>query len=79
MVKLIFGNMSDNPAEVTVAGKKIKLAPGQGSKGPDGPTLDVKPGELTATMKGAKETFTAGPDEIWMVGVGPGGLITMKQ
>ncbi len=79
MVKLVFGNMTDKPAEVTIAGKHVKLAAGEGSKGPDGPTLDVKPGALTATIKGAKENFTAGPDEIWMVGVGPGGLITMKQ
>ena len=80
MVKLVFGNMSDKAADVSIAGKHVKLGPGQGSKGPDGPTLEVKPGDFTATIKGAKpETFTAGPDEIWMVGVGPGGLIAIKQ
>ncbi len=79
MVKLVFGNMSDKAADVSIAGKHVKLAPGQGAKGPDGPTLEVKPGNLTAEIKGAKEAFTAGPDEIWMVGVGPGGLIAVKQ
>ena len=56
------------------------MRPGQGSKAPDGPTQEVKPGDFTAAMKGAEsQTFTAGPDEIWMVGVGPGGLIAIKQ
>ena len=79
MVKLVFGNMTDKAADVAIAGKHVKLAAMQGSAGPDGPTLDVPPGKLTAQIKGTKESFTAGPDEIWMVGVGPGGLIAIKQ
>jgi hypothetical protein len=80
MVKLVFGNMSDKAADVTIAGKHVKMTPGQGAKGPDGPTLEVKPGKLSASVKGAKpEDFEAGPDEIWMVGVGPGGLMVVKQ
>ena len=79
MVKLVFGNMSDKAADVSIAGKHVKLAPGQGAKGPDGPTLEVKPGELTAQIKGAKpEAFTAGPDEIWMVMIGPGGVLAVQ-
>lgn len=79
MVKLVFGNMSDNPADVVVAGKHVKMTPGQGAKAPDGPTLEVKPGNITVVSKNAKESFTAGPDEIWMVAVGPGGLMVVKQ
>ncbi|MDE2386043.1 MAG: hypothetical protein KGO53_15645, partial [Alphaproteobacteria bacterium] len=80
MVKLVFGNLSDKAATVSIAGKQVKLKPGEGAKGPDGPTLEVKPGKLSATMKGADAAaFEAGPDEIWMVGVGPGGLIAIKQ
>ena len=80
MVKLVFGNMSDKAADVAIAGKHVKMTAGQGAKGPDGPTLEVKPGKLSATMKGAQAAdFEAGPDEIWMVGVGPGGLIAIKQ
>ena len=79
MVKLVFGNMTDKAADVAIAGKHVKLGAMQGSAGPDGPTLDVPPGKLTAQIKGAKESFTAGPDEIWMVGIGPGGLIAIKQ
>ena len=79
MVRLLFGNMSDKPADVVVAGKHVKMTPGQGATGPDGPMLEVKPGNLTVESKGAKESFTAGPDEIWMVAVGPGGLMVVKQ
>jgi hypothetical protein len=46
---------------------------------PEGSTLDVPSGKFTAQIKGTKESFTAGPDEIWMVGVGHGGLIAIKQ
>ena len=79
MVKLVFGNMSDNAADVVVGGKHVKMTPGQGAKAPDGPTLEVKPGDITVQSKNAKENFTAGPDEIWMVAVGPGGLMVVKQ
>lgn len=80
MVKLVFANMSDKAADVSIAGKHIKLAARQGGAAPDGPTLEVKPGDFTAQVKGLKpEAFTTGPDEIWMVGVGPGGLMAIKQ
>ena len=78
-VKILFGNMSDQDAVVSIGGKKVKVPAGAGSKGPDGPSLELKPGNLTATMKGAKESFKAGPDTIWMVGIGPGGLIVVQQ
>ncbi len=80
MVKLVFANMSDKPTDVSIAGKHVKLAARQGGAAPDGPTLEVKPGDFTAQVKGLKpEAFTTGPDEIWMVGVGPGGLMAIKQ
>ena len=79
MVRLVFGNMSDNPADVIIGSKHVKMTPGQGAKGPDGPMLEVKPGNITVKSKSAKESFTAGPDEIWMVAVGPGGLMVVKQ
>ncbi len=80
MVKLVFANMSDKAADVSIAGKHVKLAARQGGAAPDGPTIEVKPGDFTAQVKGFKpEAFTARPDEIWMVGVGPGGLMAIKQ
>ncbi len=78
-VKILFGNMSDKDAEITIGGKKVKVPAGAGSKGPDGPSLELKPGQLTASMKGAKESFKADADTIWMVGIGPGGLTVVQQ
>jgi hypothetical protein len=78
-VKILFGNMSDKDAEITIGGKKVKVPAGAGSEGPDGPSLELKPGQLTASMKGAKESFKADADTIWMVGIGPGGLIVVQQ
>ena len=78
-VKILFGNMSDKDAEITIGGKKVKVPAGAGSQGPDGPSLELKPGQLTASMKGAKESFKADADTIWMVGIGPGGLIVVQQ
>ena len=78
-VKILFGNMSEKAAEITIAGKHIKVPAGAGSQGPDGPSLELAPGQLTASMKGAKESFKADADTIWMVGIGPGGLIVIQQ
>ena len=78
-VKILFGNMSDKDAEITIGGKKVKVSAGAGSQGPDGPSLELKPGQITASMKGAKESFKADADTIWMVGIGPGGLIVVQQ
>ena len=78
-VKILFGNMSEKSAEITIGGKHIKVPAGAGSQGPDGPSLELAPGQLTASMKGAKESFKADADTIWMVGIGPGGLIVIQQ
>jgi hypothetical protein len=78
-VKILFGNMSDKDAEITIGGKKVKVPAGAGSQGPDGPSLELKPGQLTASMKGAKESFKADADTIWMIGIGPGGLMVVQQ
>jgi hypothetical protein len=78
-VKILFGNMSDKDIVISIGGKKVKVAAGAGSKGPDGPSLELPPGALTASMKGAKEDFKADADTIWMVGIGPGGLIVVQQ
>lgn len=78
-VKLLFANLSEKAADVAIGKKHVKVPAGAGSKGPDGPSLEVAPGDLTASMKGAKENFKAGPDEIWMIGIGPGGLIVIQQ
>jgi hypothetical protein len=78
-VKLAFGNMRDKAAEITVGGKKVKVAPGAGKTGPDGPTIDLAPGKYDLALKsGGHETIDAGPEEIWIVMVGPGGLLAVQ-
>jgi hypothetical protein len=64
---------------VTIAGKKIKVPAGAGTKAPDGPTLDLPPGTVEVALKGgAKDSFKAGPDEIWMAMIGPGGILFVQ-
>lgn len=78
-VKIGLGNMSPSAAEVSVNGKKVKVPAGAGSKGPDGPTVDVAPGKIKVEMKGAPaETIDAGADQIWLLMVGPGGLLPVQ-
>jgi hypothetical protein len=74
-----FGNISDKAAEVVFNGKAIKVAAGAGAKGPDGPTADAAPGKYDLALKsGGHETLQAGADEIWIVMVGPGGLLVVQ-
>ncbi|MBG1231462.1 hypothetical protein [Aestuariivirga litoralis] len=78
-VKLALGNINDSAAEVSVNGKKVKVKGGAGAKAPDGPTMDVAPGDIKIEVKGAPpEIIKAGPDQIWMVMVGPGGLLPIQ-
>jgi hypothetical protein len=78
-VKIGLGNINDKAAEVSVNGKKVKVPAGAGAKAPDGPTLDVAPGKIQVELKGAPpETIDAGPDQIWLVMVGPGGLLPIQ-
>ena len=78
-VTIVFGNMGKAAADVSVAGKSVKVAPGTGSKGPDGPTLQVPPGKYKVTLKGGKgDEINVGPDEIWGVLAGPGGVLALQ-
>jgi len=78
-VKIGLGNINPSAVDVTVNGKKIKVPGGAGSKSPDGPTMDVAPGDITVEMKGAPpEVLKTGPNQIWLVMVGPGGLLPVQ-
>ena len=78
-VTVLLGNVSGGVAEVSLGGKTVKVPVGAGAKGPDGPTLSLPPGKYKVTLKGGKgEDFTAGPDEIWGVMAGPGGLLALQ-
>jgi hypothetical protein len=78
-VKIAVGNITDKAVTVKIGGKPVKVAAMAGSKSPDGPTLDVAPGTIKVTMQGVmEESIEAGPDQIWMVMVGPGGLLPVQ-
>jgi hypothetical protein len=78
-VKIAIGNITDSAATVMIGGKTVKVKALAGSTAPDGPTLDVAPGTLKAEMEGGRaETIEAGPDQIWMIMVGPGGLLPIR-
>ena len=78
-IKVAIGNITEKAAEVTIAGKTIKVPAGAGTKAPDGPTLDLPPGKIEVSLKGgAGDSFQAGPDQIWMAMIGPGGLLFVQ-
>jgi hypothetical protein len=73
----------DIEATVTVNKKAIKVAAGVGSKGPDGPTLDLPPGHYTVAVKLAGHAVTSqeadvGADETWGLLIGPGGVLPLQ-
>lgn len=76
-VKLMFGNISDTQATITIATKTIAIAPGVGSpQTPNGPTLDLPPGKYKYSLKRAglpvrTAELDAGADETWGLMVGP--------
>lgn len=81
--KMLFGNMLDKEAVITVAGKTVKVGAGIGTKAPDGPTVDLPPGKHTVSFKvagGAAQTenVTVGADETWGLLIGPGGALALQ-
>jgi hypothetical protein len=79
-VKIMFGNMGDKAAEVMIGGKTLKVPVGAGAKGPDGPIVELAPGKYEVALKSAaqRENVETGPDEIWMVMIGPGGMLAVQ-
>lgn len=80
--KLLFGNYLDTEAVITIAGKTIKVPAGAGSKGPDGPTLDVAPGKYPYKLNGGaapSDPIEVGANEIWGVMIGPGGVLSLQM
>ncbi len=78
-VKVALGNITEKTVTVKIGGKAIKVKALAGSKAPDGPMIDIAPGTFKAEMQGVQtETIEAGPDQIWMIMVGPGGLLPIQ-
>ena len=83
--KIVLGNIGDVEASVTINQKTIKLAPGTGgSKTPDGPMIDLKPGKYKYVLKRAgkpnqTDEIVVGADDAWGLMVGPGGVLPLQM
>jgi hypothetical protein len=82
-VKVMFGNINGTEAAITFNNKAIKVAAGAGTKGPDGPLLDVPPGKYKYSIKLPgkplqNDEVVLGADEIWGLMVGPGGVLPLQ-
>jgi hypothetical protein len=82
-VKLMFGNMGDTEAAITINTKTIKIAAGVGGpRSPNGPTLELPPGKYKYSLKVAgrpvrTSELTVGADDTWglMVPLGGDGVV----
>ncbi len=83
-VKLLFGNVLDGEASVTIDKKTVKIAAGLGGKKPDGPTLEIAPGKHKFSFKlpgqGAQtDEVEVAAGDIWGLLVGPGGVLALQM
>lgn len=82
--KLLFGNAMPSEAVITIEKQTVKIPPGAGTKGPDGPTLDIAPGKYkysfkAGSMPGGSDEVEIGADETWGLLVGPGGVLALQM
>jgi hypothetical protein len=80
--KVLFGNMMPSEATVTINKKTVKVGAGVGSKGPDGPTLDLPPGKYKFSFKvgtapADTDEVEIAADETWGILIGPGGALAL--
>ncbi len=81
--KIMFGNINTAEAAITFNNKTIKVAAGAGTKGPDGPILDLPPGKYKYSIKLSgkpvqNDEVEIGADETWGLMIGPGGVLALQ-
>jgi len=81
--KIMFGNINAAQAAITFNNKTIKVAAGAGTKGPDGPILDLPPGKYKYSIKLPgkpiqNDEVEIGADETWGLMIGPGGVLALQ-
>lgn len=81
--KLLFGNINDDDAAIVINKKTVKIGAGVGSKGPDGPSMDLPPGKYSFSYRiGGKPAKTDNVEvkagETWGLVVGPGGVLVVQ-
>jgi hypothetical protein len=82
--KLLFGNALPAEAAVSINNKTVKVSGGVGTKGPDGPSLDLAPGKYPYSIKMQSQSaqhddVQIGADETWGLLIGPGGAMQMQM
>jgi hypothetical protein len=82
--KILFGNAQNAEAVITIEKQTVKVPPGAGTKGPDGPTLDLPPGKYKFSFKAGSgpagsDEVEAGADETWGLLVSPGGVLALQM
>jgi hypothetical protein len=82
--KVLFGNALPADAAITINNRTVKVAGGVGTKGPDGPTLDLAPGKYSCSIKmpdgpAQRDDVEIGADETWGLLIGPGGALPLQM
>lgn len=81
--RILLGSLPEITSSVVIRGKTIKIPPGAGKKGGDGPTVEVPAGkhEVTVRISGKaplKEIMTVEAGEIWGLLIGPNGALPLQ-
>lgn len=81
--KILFGNINETEASITINKKTVKIAAGAGSKTKNGPSMDVPPGKYSFSFRvGNKGPQTDQVEvkagETWGLMVGPGGVLAVQ-
>lgn len=81
--KVLFGNINGADAAITFNNRTIKVAAGAGTKGPDGPTLDIAAGKYKYSIKlpgkpVQNDEVEVGAGETWGLVIGPGGVLALQ-
>lgn len=82
--RLLFGNMLEQEAVLTIGKHTVKVGAGLGAKKPDGPTLDLAPGKYTYTLRVPGQTahtdaIEVASGDLWGLMVGPGGVLALPM
>lgn len=83
-VKILFGNMLEGEASITIDKKTVKIAAGAGSKKPDGPALEIAPGKHKFSYKlpgqgSQTEEVEVAAGDVWGLLAGPGGILALQM
>lgn len=81
--KILFGNINDTDATITINKKTVKVGAGVGSKTKEGPSMDVPPGKYSFSFRiGSKPAQTDQVEvkagETWGLMIGPGGVLAVQ-